>query len=84
MSKSTANPFPVMTTVIVILTGSQQREQGFPVMKTGSSLWEFTTQGKPCIGLQWDQQASPVWYVRSYEIGRHNKVSKAGLPSASS
>ena len=57
----TANPFPVMTTGIslcsnshreipVMNTGSLQWEQGFPVMKTGFSLWEFTTQGKPCSG----------------------------------
>ena len=36
--------FPVMN------TWSLQWEQGFPVLKTGFSLWEFTTQGKPCSG----------------------------------
>ena len=57
----TANPFPVMTTWISLCTKSHreisvmntvslQWEQGFPVMKTGFSLWEFTTQGKPCSG----------------------------------
>ena len=53
----TANPFPVMTTGIslcsnshreipVMNTGSLQWDQGFPVIKTGFFLWEFTTQGK--------------------------------------
>ena len=59
--RNTTNPFPVITTgnslcsnshrkFLVMNTGSLQREQGFPVMKTGFSLWEFTTQRKPCSG----------------------------------
>ena len=30
---------------------------GFPVMKTGFSLWEKSTQGKPCTGPVWDCSA---------------------------
>ena len=55
----------------VMNTGSLQWEQGFPVMKTGLSLWEFTTQGKPCSGPVRDcsvftdvshtQESVPAW-----------------------
>ena len=79
---STANPFPVMTTGIspcsnshrefpVMNTGSMQSEEGFPVKKIGFSLWEFTTQGKPCsghvlalhwpcTGLQWESRVITI------------------------
>ena len=57
----TANPFPVMTTGIslctnshrempVMNTGSLQREQGLPVMKTSFFPVRISTQGKPCSG----------------------------------
>ena len=37
----------------VINTGSLQWEQGFPVMKTGFSLWELVHRENPVLALYW-------------------------------